>query len=722
MSRTVREQDSSPSVAFHPAAARRAALFGPFRFDLSERTLTRDGIEVRLPPRALLILAHLLERPNRIVSKQELIEAVWKDAFVGETSLTEAIGVLRQALGDAASDSTYLQTVHRRGYRFVAPLRIEAQATPALVPVPSSGATETAEIAPTTATPSKGVPVAHMVGIAVAVVIVAAVAAWLIARREDSPQVTRATITLPASQAPAPGLTAQPVATLSPDGRRIVYVAGAPGSYRLFLRAIDQFDAIPIPGTDGAHGAFFSPDGASIGFFARGRLFVLTLPDGQPIDLAAAGLAFGGWWHTDGSIVYATGSREGLFRIPARGGTPVPIRVEGIDAARLRHPTILPDGRTLLATHWRFNVRQSEVVAIDIERGTVRTIGRGVHARALPEGRVAYLRDGDLVGAPLAGGGPEVVLISGIMTGLTSAGQYSIAANGTLLYLPDVPSRLFRRMALVTYDGVEQPLPFEERPFQNAALSPDGRFVATTIYERGASDVWVGDIGRGVLQRLTSEGGNVDPVWSRDGKWIYFASTREGQARVYRTPADGAASPTVVSSVTPLSPSSITTRGVLFGARFERGGAADIVTVAEDGTVRDWLTTPAQESGAHVSPDERLVAYHSNRSGRFEIYLRAFTGDGAERQVSSSGGSHPGWSADGRFIFFGADRRIFRVELQGPALTRPEAIYQHDRLVVTRVGSQGILVLKAIEEERPLTTINLVVGWTDEARARQQNP
>ena len=143
----MREQDSSPSVTFHPAAARRAVLFGPFRFDLSDRTLTRDGQEIRLPPRALLILAHLLERPNRIVSKQELIDAVWKDAFVGETSLTEAVGVLRQALDDAASESAYIQTVHRRGYRFVAPLRVEAQTTPALAPVPAvepAPATETA--------------------------------------------------------------------------------------------------------------------------------------------------------------------------------------------------------------------------------------------------------------------------------------------------------------------------------------------------------------------------------------------------------------------------------------------------------------------------------------------------------------------------------------------------------------------------------------------------
>ena len=699
-------------------------LFGPFRFDLSDRTLTRDGQEVRLPPRALLILAHLLERPNRIVSKQELVDAVWKDAFVGETSLTEAIGVLRQALEDAASDSTYIQTVHRRGYRFVAPLRIEAQTTPVLTPVTAfePSATDTAP----TAVPPRRAAATRPLGIAIAlgvlVVAIAAVATWLALSRQATPQVTRATITLPASQAPAPGLTAQPVATLSPDGRRIVYVAGAPGSYRLFLRAIDQFEAIAIPATDGAHGAFFSPDGASIGFFARERLFVLRLPDGEPIDLARAGAGVGGWWHTDESIVYATGAGGGLFRIPARGGAPATVPVNGVDAAMLRHPTVLPDGRTLLATHWKFNVRHSEIVAIDMDTASARVIGRGVHPRALPGGRVAYLRDSDLVAAPLSGTGPEAVLISGVMTGVTGSGQYSLAANGTLLYLPDVPARLVRQMGIVTFEGVEQPLPFETRAFQNVALSPDGRSVATTIYERGASDLWIGDIQRGVLQRLSSEGGNVDPVWSRDGKWIYFASTRMGQAQIYRMPSDGSARPTVVSSATSLSPSAPTSSGLLFAMRLHRGGSTDIVTVAQDGTVRDWLATAAPESGARVSPDERHVVYHSVRSGKSEVYVRAIAGDGPETQVSIKGGSHPGWSRDGRFIYFMNGRRLARLEMRNGTFTRPEEIYAGDRLVLARVGEAGIVVLKAIEEERPLTTINLVVGWTGEVevRARQR--
>jgi DNA-binding winged helix-turn-helix (wHTH) protein len=333
-------------VTFHPATARRSLLFGPFRFDVIDKTLSRDGQEIRLPPRALMILDHLLERPNRVVGKQELLDLVWKDAFVGESSLTEAIGVLRQALGDSASGAEYIQTVHRRGYRFVAPIRIDAQSAPAS--------------APTLVTPPEPPAVPEpreprirrlTVGVAVLAVLAAiTIALWFALRPDPAPALTRATITLPVAQAPAPGLTAQPMAALSPDGRRIVYVAGAPGSFRLFLRAIDQFEAVSVPGTDGAHAPFFSPDGNSIGFFVRDRLMVMTLPDGQPIDLAEAGGGHGGWWHTDGSIIFATGLGEGIFRISATGGERRPVRIAGFDGATLRHPTLTLDGRSLLAT------------------------------------------------------------------------------------------------------------------------------------------------------------------------------------------------------------------------------------------------------------------------------------------------------------------------------------------------------------------------------------
>jgi DNA-binding winged helix-turn-helix (wHTH) protein/Tol biopolymer transport system component len=719
----VRDPDQSASVAFHPSAARRALLFGPFRFDVVDKTLSREGQEIRLPPRALQILDYLLERPNRIVGKQELLDLVWKDAFVGESSLTEAIGVLRQALGDSASGAEYIQTVHRRGYRFIAPIRVDAQSSPlsvpSLVPVPEAPARPVPE---SVATPASAVPQridtrswSGVIVLAAVAVAIAGAAVWLALRPDPAPETTRATITLPLAQAPAPGLTAQPVAALSPDGRRIAYVAGAPGSYRLFLREIDQFEAVPVPGTDGAHGPFFSPDGKSLGFFLQYRLMVMSLPAGQPIDLAAADSGHGGWWHTDGTITFATGSGEGVYRVSSTGGERRPVKVTGVDGATLRHPMLTADGRTMLATVWKFNVRLSEVVAIDLSSGASRKIARGVHPRLLDDGRVIYLRDGDLVAAPLDGSGPEATLISGVMTGVTAAGQYSLAANGTLLYLPDAPQRQLRAMVRISPDGQESPLAFEPRAFQNVSISPDGRRVAVTIYEKGASDLWIGDIERGILQRMTSEGGSVDPVWSADGSTLYFSWIRGESPNVYRVPADGSAPPELHSSVASLGPSSMTRDGVIFATRHTAGGGLDITTIAPDGTAKDWLATSASEAGPRVSPDEKFVVFRSGRSGRAEIYVRPISGEGPEQQISQTGGLRPDWSADGRAIFFaGLNRTIHRVEWRDGVAGRSTQIYASPALLFSRAGAGGIIGLKAIEEERPLTTLNLVVGWTRE--------
>jgi eukaryotic-like serine/threonine-protein kinase len=423
-------------------------------------------------------------------------------------------------------------------------------------------------------------------------------------------------------------------------------------------------------------------------------------------------------WHTDGTIIFATGSKDGVYRVAATGGERHPITITGVDGAMLRHLTLANHGQTLLATLWGYNVRHSEVVAVDLKSGASRRIAQGVTPTPLSDGRVIYIRHGDLVAAPMDGSGPERTLISGVMTGVTGAGQYSLAANGTLLYLPESPTRLLRQMVRVPIDrpeGKEEPLLFEPRAFQNFVISPDGRRIAATIYERGASDIWIGDIDRGVLQRLTTEGGCVDPVWSTDGSTIYFAWIRGTFPNLYRVPADGSAAPTLVSSISALSPASITKDGVIFAARYEPGGTADIMTVGPDGTAKDWLATAATESQPKVSPDERYVAYLSNRSGRPEVYVRAISGEGPEQQVSINGAGRPGWSDDSRTIFFAAGRTIQRADWLDGRPGRPAQIYSSPKLVWSRVGAAGIIGLKTIEEERPLTTLNLVVGWTREA-------
>jgi Tol biopolymer transport system component len=287
------------------------------------------------------------------------------------------------------------------------------------------------------------------------------------------------------------------------------------------------------------------------------------------------------------------------------------------------------------------------------------------------------------------------------------------------LYVPDAPARLLRRILRIGPDGREEPLLFEPRPYQNLAISPDGRRIVATIYERGASDLWLGEIDRGVFQRLTSEGGTFDPVWSRDGAFVYFAWARQGGVRVHRIAVDGSESAAVISTASPVSPRSLTRDGVLFAISLRPGGGTDILTIGPDGTARPWLATAAIESAPQLSPDDRYVTYQSNRSGTVQVYVRPANGGPPEQQVSAAGGSRPGWTADGTGILFTNGRHLYRVGFRAGTLSRPEAIYSNDRMVFARPGEAGTLALTAIEEERPLTTMNLVVGWLREVRDRQ---
>jgi Tol biopolymer transport system component/DNA-binding winged helix-turn-helix (wHTH) protein len=700
------DQDPSPSLAFHPSA-RRIVRFGAFRMDLGDGTLWRDGEEVRLPPRALALLQHLVERAGRVVSKQALMDAAWKDAHVSETSLTEAIGVIRQTLGDDPQQPQFVQTVHRRGYRFVASITVDGTASfaPAAAPEP---------VAPR----SLSRPIA-VAGVVALLLIVAAVA-WLRPWRRDTPRVTRASITLPADQAPAPGLNAHPVVAISPDGQRIVYTAGSSGSYQLFLRRMDQFEATPISGTHGGHGPFFSPDGRSVAFFHEGALKRVSLDGGPAATIASAPGGFGGVWLEDGTIVFAPEATGGLTRVPAEGGTPSPLPRPTLGCG-YRWPSAAADGDTIIVTRWPSSVLSASVVALSLKHGTERVIAeRATFGRYVPTGHVVFLRRGELNAAPFAPDGNVGAvrpILSDVMTGATGAGQFGFSPAGTLLYLPDSPERTRRVLAMVDRQGRMSDIPIPQRAVQNLAACGD-RF-AVTINERGLSDVWTGRLDRATLGRLTSDGLNVEPVWTPDCRALTFSSSTSGVMNIYLKPADGSGeAERIVGGKQTLAPGSWTPDGRrLLHWQISGETRADIwILDRATGQRRALVATRANESVPRVSPDGRWFAYQSDESGRQEIYVGSLEGSG-RTQVSSEGGAMPAWSADGRELFYLQSRTIMRVAMPD-ARDRPpgdpQVEFSHADLVAFRPTPSGFLVVRRTAEHLPLTKLNLVVNWFEE--------
>ena len=288
-------------------------LFGAFAFDTHTRLLTRDGQELALPPRVLGVLELLLERAGNVVPRQDLIDTVWKDAFVTDTSLAEAVSVLRQVLGDDPQAPTYIQTRHRRGYRFVAPVTIEGQPASTVNDAPLRQAAASAPPADIVSPSIGGQLVPWSAAVICGFIAIAAV--WQMTRHSATQSVPAARFTI----APVAGTvldSAAPAVAVSPDGRQIAWSACDGTGCRLYVRPLDRLDASVVAGTDGAHAPFFSSDSRWIAFFADGRLKKVALAGGTPATLADASTPLGGVW-IDREVVFAGSPSGGLMRVSA---------------------------------------------------------------------------------------------------------------------------------------------------------------------------------------------------------------------------------------------------------------------------------------------------------------------------------------------------------------------------------------------------------------------
>ena len=333
--------------------------FGPFTFDAANGLLRRAGSEVPLPPRVLGVLAYLVARPGQVVARQDLIDAIWKDAFVTDTSLAEAVSSLRQALGDDPQQPVYIQTLHRRGYRFVAPLSLAPALTGSGTPsahAPAPGAEALLPGTPTAAA-SPVVPsiTASLLPWSLAAIlgVLAAAAIWRLEYADPRPEppAARFVFDLPAGSQLDGNDHSLAVAA---DGSRLAWSACIPDQARcgIWTRALDDLDAAFVDGTDGGRTPFFAPDTQRIGFFAGGKLLTISLAGGTPLAIADAAEARGASWGRDGRIVFAGAPAAGLAVIGENGGRVEPLTRVDSAAGEAAHrlPYHLPEGDAIVFT------------------------------------------------------------------------------------------------------------------------------------------------------------------------------------------------------------------------------------------------------------------------------------------------------------------------------------------------------------------------------------
>ena len=488
--------------------------------------------------------------------------------------------------------------------------------------------------------------------------VIGALVAWLVKPgsepgRTDSSRPVRSHLTLPLDQTLLSGFVT--AFDLSADGRKLIYAAKVDGSSHLWLRDLASFEAEMIPGTKGAVGPFLSPDGRSVGFYSQGKLVKVGFSSGAPLPVTSAGQDMGASWGSDGTIVLTDGSN--LLRVPEGGGEVQVIATPGPEAGIIGYhrPSVLPGGRGILFLMERgLGPDPDDIGLLDLNTGEVTTIitGGGGHPRYVDSGHIVYGRSSGLLAVPFD---LESMAIVGESVSVIRGGdgyQYAVSSTGTLVYRGS-RARSSDHLVWVSRDGRVERISDTPGAYSIPALSPDGKQVALEVAGVGPQEVWIFDLERQTLTRLTFGGGS-HPVWNPVENRIAYVAT--DRAIVWK-PADGTGEAgTLFPGVSTISlPTSWSADGRrLYFQTYRSRNRMDIAVLDLDdpGEPTYLIESPFRDSGSVISPDGRWLAYVSNETGRLEVYVRPGDGSAGRWQISSSGGSEPRWSRQGNELYF----------------------------------------------------------------------
>jgi eukaryotic-like serine/threonine-protein kinase len=392
-------------------------------------------------------------------------------------------------------------------------------------------------------------------GLAAALALVAVALALAFMQRVPTPQQTvRLTADIGTDAKLYSGLGVS--TTLSPDGRRLAFVAsGSDERRRIYVRSLDQLQATVLSGTEEAENPFFSPESQWLGFFAGGKLKKIAVQGGAVVSLCDAPTGRGGTWSEDGTIIFSPDLRSPLLKVSSAGGTPESLTTLDQQRGEVteRWPQVLPDGKAVLFTSGTHggNYEDADIVLYSMSSGHRKILQHGGYfGRYLPTGHLMYLHDGTLFAVPfdlkrMEVTGPPMPLLDGISANPGDASaQFSFARDGTLMFVPGHSRLQFASIYWLDRRGTFTPLREAPGNYYMPAFSPDGKRLALAVNDGNKSDIWVYDLSRDTLTRLTFRGNNLSPIWTPDGQRITYVSFEKvGVGDIYWTRADGTGSP-----------------------------------------------------------------------------------------------------------------------------------------------------------------------------------
>lgn len=683
--------------------------FGPYEVDVAGGQLRKHGLRLPLQDLPFRILTLLLQRPGDVVSREDLRENLWPaDVHVEyEHSLNSAIKKLRAALNDDPGRPRYIETIPRRGYRFIgtveppAPLAEDVPIAPVREPVR---------------------PRARLLAAVLGLLVVgAAIVLWPGSeRRSDAPM---------RFSLPIEGEGQVRYASVSPDALRVAYITvgtdfAAVGP--LWIQDLRRLEARKI--ADEALDVSWAPDGSALIYRRFGELVKVSVDGGSPAviypsDNKPMSHLSERWSGVNGTVLFGVGwPPSEIFEVSSAGGPPRKLELSGGGASTVTGPEYIvgaPSERLLLT---EIRNGKSLIVAHDRKSGRRAVIAEGTNPLHSPGGHVLFLRGTSLRAIGFSAGSMkpsgEPFLVEQNVT------HASVSHDGTLVYVD--PGDQVQQLVWRDRQGNETGLIGQpQAQMKLPVLSPEGDRVLVAARENTEPDIWLHDVKRATKTRLTLNDVSDDrPLWHPDGKSFVFSSARrDGNMDIYRQSVEAVGEPeSIVRSPAPEFPYTWSKQGALI---FDRMAPAlsDI-----------WVSEPDEEGGRAESPliktefdelspqlssDGRYLAYESNKSGRYEVYVTTFPARDREWQVSAKGGRSPRWRRDGRELYYvESGGKLFAVPIRTspdfaprdpiPLFTDHSLRERGHRYDVTADGKRFVLV-KTIQRRPPV--LRVVQNW-----------